>query len=127
MLCFTLRAHVPESDLPFKTTADLLKNKEFADLVAESELTTPSRFVEQSLCFYKNVCTLLLEQILCKSKLVADFLFSIKLSSVTEKIMITLILCDFLVQHKWISRAIKPLFLNSMVYCGKSQVPCHRL
>ena len=77
-------------DLPLKTASDLLKNKEFADLVKESELPTPSRFVEQALCFHKNVCILLLKQKLCKSKLVRGFPSSMRLSSDTARRWTTL-------------------------------------
>ena len=103
-------------DLPLKTASDLLKNKDFANLVKESELPTPSRFVEQALCFHKNVCILLLKQKLCKSKLVRGFsIFDEAVIRYGQEVDYTHesgVLCDYLVQHKWISPSVKPLFLS---------------
>ena len=36
-------------DLPIKSVADFMQNKDFAKLVAESDLPTPTRFVEQAM------------------------------------------------------------------------------
>ena len=103
-------------NLPYKTVADFLRNKDFADLVAESDLPTPSHFVEQALSFCKNVCILLLKHKLCKSKLVRGFsIFDEALIRFWEEVDYTHeseMLCDFFVQQKWVSHAAKPLILT---------------
>ena len=38
-------------NLPIKTAADFLRNRDFSNRVAESDLPTPTNFVEQALCF----------------------------------------------------------------------------
>ena len=104
-------------NLPYKTVADFLRNKDFADQVAESDLPTPSHFVEQALCFCKNVCILLLKHKLCKSKLVRSFsIFDEAVIRFGEEVDYTHepeMLCDFFVQQKWVSPAAKPLILSA--------------
>ena len=84
--------------LPLKTAADFLRNRDFANLVAESNLPTPSHFLEQALCFCKNICALQLSHKVCKSKLVRRFsIFDEAIVHHGECEM----LCDFFVGNKW--------------------------
>ena len=104
------------SDLPFKSVTDFLRNKDFADLVNKSDLPTPTHFVEQALCFYKSLCTLLLKHSIRKSKLIRG------MSVFDEAVILhgreedyeeeSDQLCDFLIQRDWISSSIKPLILS---------------
>ena len=122
-------------DLPIKSVADFMQNKDFAKLVAESDLPTPTRFVEQAICFYKNFCILLLKHKVSKSKLVRG-------SSVFDEAVVRYgeeenyaheseLLCDYLVQQKWISHTTKPLVLIGLErvwsVCGEIQIPKHFL
>ena len=103
-------------DLPIKSVADFMQNKDFAKLVAESDLPTPTRFVEQALCFYKNLCILLLKHKVSKSKLVRGFsVFDeavIRYGEEVDYVHESELLCDYLVQQKWISHTTKPLVLS---------------
>ena len=100
-------------DLPLKTAADFLRNRDFSNLVAESDLPTPTHFVEQALCFCKNICMAFLNHKICKSKLVRG-------CSVFDEALIrhggeedysheSELLCDYLVDNKWIDSNVKPL------------------
>ena len=100
-------------DLPLNTVADFLRNRDFSNLVAESDFPTPTHFVEQALCFCKNICVALLNHKICKSKLVRGF-------SVFYEAIIrhgeeedfsheSEFICDDLVDNKWIASNIKPL------------------
>ena len=75
-----LSIDLSSNSLPLKTAADFLRNRDFANLVAESDIPTPTHFVEQALCFCRNICALLLSHKVCKSKLVRDFPSLMKLS-----------------------------------------------
>ena len=104
------------SDLPFKSVTDFLRNRDFADLVNKSDLPTPTHFVEQALCFYKSLCTLLLKHSIRKSKLIRgmsvfdeDVILHGREEDYEEE---SDQLCDFLVQRDWISSSIKPLILS---------------
>ena len=104
------------SDLPFKSVTDFLRNKDFADLVNKSDLPTPTHFVEQALCFYKKLCTLLLKHSIRKSKFIRG------MSVFDEAVILhgreeddqeeSDQLCDFLIQRDWISSSNKPLILS---------------
>ena len=100
-------------DLPFKTVADFLRNRDFS---AENDLPTPSHFVEQALRFCENVCILLLKRKLCMSKLVRGFsIFDEAVIRFGEKVDHTHqseMLCDFFVQQKWVSHTAKPPILS---------------
>ena len=103
-------------DLPIKSVADFMQNKDFAKLVAESDLPTPTRFVEQAICFYKNFCILLLKHKVSKSKLVRGFsVFDeavVRYGEEEDYTHESELLCDYLVQQKWISHTTKPLVLS---------------
>ena len=100
-------------DLPLKTAADFLRNRDFANSLAESDLPTPTHFVEQALCFCKNICALLLSHKVCKSKLVRGFsIFDeaiVRHGEEEDYSRECEMLCDFLVGNNWLSNNIKPL------------------
>ena len=102
--------------LPLKTAADFLRNSDFAKLVAESELPTPTHFVEQALSSYKNICVLLLKHKLCSSKFVRRFsIFDeavVRHGAEEDYSHESGMLCDFFVEGKWISNAVKPLVIS---------------
>ena len=93
-----------------------MKNTDFDDLVKQSDLPTPTHFVEQSLSFYKSLCTLLLKHIILKSKFVRSisvFDEAVILHGQEEDYNGELEqLCDFLVQRDWIPNTVKPLVLS---------------
>ena len=104
------------NSLPLKTAADFLRNRDFANLVAESDIPTPTHFVEQALCFCRNICASLLSHKVCKSKLVRGF-------SILDEAIVRhgeeedysrecQMLCDFFVESKWISSNVKPLIYS---------------
>ena len=103
-------------DLPIKSVADFMQNKDFAKLVAESDLPTPTRFIEQAICFHKNLCILLLKHKVSKSKLVRGFsVFDeavIRYGEEVDYAHESELLCDYLAQQKWISHTTKPLVLS---------------
>ena len=100
-------------DLPLKTAADFLRNRDFVNLVAESDLPTPTHFVEQALCFCKNICALLLSHKVCKSKLFRGFSIFVEAivrhSEEEDYSRECEMLCDFLVGNNWLSNNTKPL------------------
>ena len=96
-----------------ETAADFLRNRDFSNLVAESDLPTPTHFVEQALYFCKNICSALLKHKICKSKLVRGF-------SIFDEAIVrhgeeedysheSEVLCDYLVENKWMGDGTKPL------------------
>ena len=103
----------PSPNLPLKMAADFLRNRDFANWVAESDLPTPTHFAEQALCFCKNICALLLSHKVCKSKLVRGFsIFDeaiVRHGEEEDYSRECEMLCDFLVGNKWISNNTKPL------------------
>ena len=111
-----LSVDLTSSDLPFKSVTDFLKNKDLADLVKQSDLPTPTHFVEQSLSFYKSLCTLLLKHNVRRSKFVrgmSNFDVAVILHWREEDYNEELEqLCDFFVQRDWISDTVKPLVLS---------------
>ena len=111
-----LSVDLTSSDLPFKSVTDFLKNKDFAELVKQSDLPTPTHFVEQSLSFYKGLCTLLLKHSVRKYMFVrgmSNFDEAVILHGQEEDYTEELEqLCDFRVQPDWISDSIKPLVLS---------------
>ena len=104
------------TNVPFKSVTGFLKNTDFADLVKQSNLSTPTHFVEQSLSFYKNLCTLLLKHSIHKSKFVRGisvFDEAVILHGQEEDYNGELEqLCDFLVQRDWIPNTVMPLVLS---------------
>ena len=50
-----LSINLSSPDLPLKTAAEILQNKDFASLVTESNLPTPTHFAEHELCKSKLV------------------------------------------------------------------------
>ena len=100
-------------DLPRKSPTVFLRNKEFAALVAEGEITTPTHFVKQVICFQKNLCALLLKHVIRKSKLVrASSIFDdrvIRHGEETNYCHDAELLYDYLIQQHWISATSKPL------------------
>ena len=102
--------------LLLKTAADFLKNSDFAKLVAESELPTPTHFVEQALSTYKNICTLLLKHKVCSSKRVRGVsIFDeavVKHGEEEDCSRESEMLCDSFVESKWIRNFVKPLVLS---------------
>ena len=101
---------------PLKTAADFLRNRDFANLVAESDIPTPTHFVEQALCFCRNICALLLSHKVCKSKLVRGFsIFDeaiVRHGEEEDYSRECEMLCDFFVESKWISSNVKPLIYS---------------
>ena len=111
-----LSIDLSSTSLPLKTAADFLRNRDFANLVAESDIPTPTLFVEQVSCFCRNICALLLSQKVCKSELVRGF-------SVFDEAIVRHgeeedysreceMLCDFFVESKWISSKAKLLIYS---------------
>ena len=103
-------------DLPLRTAADFLRNRDFANLVAESDIPTPTHFVEQALCFCRNICALLLNHKVCKSKLVRGFsIFDeaiVRHGEEEDYSRECEMLCDFFVETKWVSANTKPLIYS---------------
>ena len=102
-------------DLPFKNVT-VLENKDIADLIAQSDLPTPTHFVEQALCFFKTLCMLLFKHSIRKSKLTrgmsifdeAVILHEEEVDYIQESEQ----LCDYLVHQKWISDSTKSFVLS---------------
>ena len=111
-----LSINLSSPDLPLKTAAEILQNKDFARLITESNLPTPTHFAEQVLCFHKSFCELLLKHELCKSKLVRGFsVFDEAVLRYGEEVDYTHeseILCDYFIRQKWITSVTKPLILS---------------
>ena len=111
-----LSINLSSPDLPLKTATELLQNKDFARLITESNLPTPTHFAEQVLCFHKSFCELLLKHELCKSKLVRGFsVFDEAVLRYGEEVDYTHeseILCDYFIRQKWITSVAKPLILS---------------
>ena len=97
---------------PFKSAADFLRNRDFANLVAESDIPTPTHFVEQALCFCRNICALLLSHKVCKSNLVRGFsIFDeaiVRHGEEEDYSRECEMHCDFFVESKWISSNVNP-------------------
>ena len=111
-----LSIDLTSSNVPFESISDFLENTDFADLVKQSDLPTPTHFVEQSLNFYKSLCILLLKHSIRKSNFVRGI-------SVFDEAVILYRqeedyngeleqLCDCLVQRDWIPNSVKPLILS---------------
>ena len=64
-----LQLDLSQANLPFKTPDEYVLNEGFHRLVAASKLPPPSKFVEQSFCFSKTFCKLIMEHENVKSKL----------------------------------------------------------
>ena len=111
-----LSIDLSSSDLPLKTAAEILQDKDFAGLVTGSNLPTPTHFAEQVLCFHKSFCELLLKHELCQSQLVRGFsIFDEAVVRYGEEVDYTHgseILCDYFIRQKWVSSATKPLVLS---------------
>ena len=65
-----LNLDLGDDKLVYKTRAEFLQNPDFADLVKQSKLPTPSRFVDQCLAFYRSFCESLLSHDLKESDLI---------------------------------------------------------
>ena len=95
---------------------EFLRNKEFAALVGDGEIPTTTHFVEQVICFQKNLCALLLKHVIRKSKLVrGSSIFDegvIRHGEETNYCHDAEFLCDYLIQQQWISAASKPLVMS---------------
>ena len=111
-----LSIDLSSNSLPLKTAADFLRNRDFANLVAESGIPTPTHFVEQALCFCRNICALLLSHKVCKSKLVRGFsIFDeaiVRHGEEEDYSRECEMLRDFFVESKWISSNVKPLIYS---------------
>ena len=59
-----------QPDLPYKTANEFVLNSDFHRLVTTSKLPRPSKFVEQTISFFKSFCSILLSHEIIKSDLI---------------------------------------------------------
>ena len=65
-----LKLDLTQADLPFKSADDFVLNSDFHRLVTSSKLPRPSKFIDQSIAFYKAFCRILLQHKIVKSDLI---------------------------------------------------------
>ena len=116
-----LSIDLSSTNLSLNTAADFLRNRDFANLVTESDIPTPTHLMEQALCFCRNICALLLSHKVCKS--IVDSLFfdeaNVRHGKEEDYSSEWEMLCDFFVESKWISSNAKPLIYREYCFlCG---------
>ena len=65
-----LNLDLTQADLPFKSADDFVLNSDFHRIVTSSKLPRPSKFIDQSIAFYKAFCRILLQHKIVKSDLI---------------------------------------------------------
>ena len=104
------------ANLPLKGPTEFLRDKDFANLVARAEIPTPTHFVEQAICSYKQFCVLLLKHSSRKSKIVRGMsIFDegvVRHGEESDYSHECEQLCDYLSRHQWIPNSAEPLVLS---------------
>ena len=65
-----LKLDLTQPGLPFKSCDEFVLNFDFDELVTSSKLPRPSKFIEQSISFYKAFCRILLRHKIATSDLI---------------------------------------------------------
>ena len=65
-----LKLDLTQPGLPFKSCDEFVLNSDFHELVTSSKLPRPSKFIEQSIAFYKAFCRILLQHKIATSDLI---------------------------------------------------------
>ena len=109
-----------DETLPFKTVDEFLLDRDSSNLINDSKIPTPRRFIAQVIFFYRCFLKILLTSELATSS------FSRGLSSFDEAVVLggsevlyvdsIQLLCGYFVQQKWIAPHTKPVVVSE--YCS---------
>ena len=115
-----LSLNMDDETLPYKTVDEFLLDRDLSNLINDSKIPTPRRFIAQVISFYRCFLKILLTSELATSS------FSRGLSSFDEAVVLggsevhyvdsMQLLCGYFVQQKWIAPHIKPVVVSE--YCS---------
>ena len=115
-----LSLNMDDETLPYKTVDEFLLDRDLSNLINDSKIPTPRRFIAQVISFYRCFLKILLTSELATSS------FSRGLSSFDEAVVLggsevhyvdsIQLLCGYFVLQKWIPPHIKPVVVSE--YCS---------
>ena len=115
-----LNLDMEDDSLPYKTVDKFLQDRDFSDLITRNKISTPRKFVNQAISFYRHFIKTLLGSELASSS------FTRVLSSFDEAVIkdgaevhysdSIQFLCSYFIQQKWIAPHLKPVIVSE--YCS---------